>query len=350
MWQNYKKYPNRQTIRIFFSFIPSFPISPTQNANVSQQNYIHQQGIDDGGNGDNVVVEDERTTRHGDGLCGVLHSDFDDDGATLATRQSHQPRKQYATHHRRKNQDADRRAQRREFPNDGVLMGEEKHRRKRYQQRKSKEFEDFVDASSEFLFSHRQPDAEHDGNGHQNDVLHEQIADGQMDIGAGSDVLRDPRHDHRNGEQRNDATKRRERHREGDIAFRQHRENIARTAARTTCHEHDAKEKQRRKPENTAHRPRNDGQQDNLANQTSQNGFRTMEKEFEICRFQHQAEVEHQQRQNRKDNDNRVINDEFNQLNKNIVHSEVNLHESGAKLQKFSRKTKYLACFLRLQQ
>ena len=63
-------------------------------AYVDEEDDVHHEGIDDGGDGDDLVVEDEGTARHGDGLGCVLHADLDDQGATLLTRQAGEPREQ----------------------------------------------------------------------------------------------------------------------------------------------------------------------------------------------------------------------------------------------------------------
>ena len=58
---------------------------------VRQQDEVHHQGVDDSGNGDDLVVEDERAAGDRDGLCGILHADLDDKRAPLFGGQVKKP-------------------------------------------------------------------------------------------------------------------------------------------------------------------------------------------------------------------------------------------------------------------
>ena len=53
------------------------------NTDVGEQNDVHHQRIDDGGNGDDTIVEDKWAGGYGYGLCCVLHAHLDDDCALL---------------------------------------------------------------------------------------------------------------------------------------------------------------------------------------------------------------------------------------------------------------------------
>ena len=58
---------------------------------IDEEDNVHHQGIDDGGNGNNLIVEDKGTTCHGDGLCGILHPYLYDNGTLFPSCEVHDP-------------------------------------------------------------------------------------------------------------------------------------------------------------------------------------------------------------------------------------------------------------------
>ena len=70
----------------FFTQNPLFQ-SNFDELYICQQDQIHHQGIDDGRDGDDLVIENERTARDSDRLRGILHPDLDDQRSTFLAGQ-----------------------------------------------------------------------------------------------------------------------------------------------------------------------------------------------------------------------------------------------------------------------
>ena len=119
-----------------------------------------------------------------------------------------------------------------------------------------------------------------------------------MYICTRTDGSGNPRHNERHSKKRDDGTASRQGDGECHITSCQHGKDVTGTATRTACNEHDAQEKEGRKVENRTYYPSNEGQEDDLSNDSSQNGKRALENETEIVRTQRESEIEHQERQN----------------------------------------------------
>ena len=83
--QNYliKAQKNRHPREDGGSFVKGSLLSEFCYSHVGEEDEVHHEGIDDGRDGDDLVVEDKWTACDGDGLCGILHAYFDDQGATF---------------------------------------------------------------------------------------------------------------------------------------------------------------------------------------------------------------------------------------------------------------------------
>ena len=66
---------------------------------VKQQYHVHQQRVDNGRDSHLSTVEDKWGGGNGDGLCRILHTYLDDDGAAHSIRQLAYSRKQRAAGH-----------------------------------------------------------------------------------------------------------------------------------------------------------------------------------------------------------------------------------------------------------
>ena len=70
---------------------------PAQHSDIDEQDYVHHKGVNDGGNSDSVIIEDERAGGYSDGLRCILHANLNDHGAALATGQAEKARQEGCT-------------------------------------------------------------------------------------------------------------------------------------------------------------------------------------------------------------------------------------------------------------
>ena len=213
-------------------------LSHFRDADVGEENEVHHQGIDDGGDGDDLVMEDEGAAGDGDSLCGVLHADLDDEGASFPDSQFQEPCKQCAATGCRQNQHRHREAQGRELCDDGLLVLDEEDRYQQQQSRHGDAFEYVVNLLCDLRAEHIDEETDGDRYNHEHEVLHQQVAYGQVNIRRLSYARCHPCHDQRQGEEGDDTAAGCECDRERHVAFRQHREHIARAASRAAGDEH----------------------------------------------------------------------------------------------------------------
>ena len=64
-------------------------------SDIRQQDEVHHQGVDDRRDSNDLVVKDQGTASDGDGLCGILHTDLDDECTPLFGGQFEQPCQEY---------------------------------------------------------------------------------------------------------------------------------------------------------------------------------------------------------------------------------------------------------------
>ena len=75
---------------MMFNSLDAFGLhSSLAERDVCEQDDIHQQGVDDGGNGHGVVVEDKGAGGKGYALGCILHTDFYDYRALLGDMEFH---------------------------------------------------------------------------------------------------------------------------------------------------------------------------------------------------------------------------------------------------------------------
>ena len=116
---------------------------------VEEQEHVHHQGIDDGGDGDDLVGKDEGAASDGDGLGSVLHADFDDDGAAFGSREAKKEGKKCAATHGEEDEDGDGEAEGGKFADDGVAMLEEEEGGEKDEGWEGNASEDVVDAQGD---------------------------------------------------------------------------------------------------------------------------------------------------------------------------------------------------------
>jgi len=70
---------------------------PAQHGDIDEQDYFHHKGVDDGGDCDGIVIENEGAGGYGDGLRCILHANLNDHGAKLTTGQAEKARQEGCT-------------------------------------------------------------------------------------------------------------------------------------------------------------------------------------------------------------------------------------------------------------
>ena len=120
-----------------------------------------------------------------------------------------------------------------------------------------------------------------------------------MHISTRTDGGCDPSHDEGYCEEGDDGAASRQGDGECHIASCQHGKDVAGTATRTASDEHDAQKEEGFEVEDVPYNPCNEGQEDDLSDDSCQHGPRALENQAKIVRTQGESEVEHQQRQNR---------------------------------------------------
>ena len=256
------------------------------HADVCQQDDIHHQGIDNGGNSHNVVIKHKGTTGNGDGLSSILHTDLNHYGTLFLTRQTHQPRQHDARQHGQQYQYRDGHAQLRELLNDGLPVLNKEYRGQKNQQGKGQTLQHIVHLLGRIGTIRRNTQTDNDGNGHQYDVLHQKIAHRQMYIDGTAHIRCHRIHNQRPRKQCDDTAESRQRHRQRHITARQHREHVAGTTARTTGNQHDAQEEYGLHAKQVTYLQGNQGQTDNLSCQTGNHGIRAFNNQSEVRRTQ----------------------------------------------------------------
>ena len=178
---------------------------------IEEQEHVHHQGIDNGRDGDDLVGKDEGAASDGDGLGGVLHADFDDDGAAFGSREAEKEGKKCAATHGEEDEGWEGDAS-----------------------------EDVVDAQGDGGFGSTEPETTKDGDGHEHEVLHQEVTDWELHIGTGAYAGGGPCHDEGHGEEGDEGTAGSEGDGEGYVATGKHGEDVAGAATWAAGDEHDA--------------------------------------------------------------------------------------------------------------
>ena len=147
-------------------------------------------------------------------------------------------------------------------------------------------------------------DAQQDGDQHQEQILLDEVADGQRDPDALADHGRGQAHDDGNGEQRDHAAQCREGHGERHVASGQFGKDVGGAASRAACDEHEAYEEYRRELERPCETERNQREKDQLSHQGDCDWPGGTEHFSEVFELEGQPQVEHQKGQNRQYNPN----------------------------------------------
>ena len=270
------------------------------DAYVGEQHHVHHQRIDDGRDGDDAIVEDERAGSDGDGLCRILHAHLDDDGTLLARIEPAQMPGQPRHADGQQYQGREAEAKNTEIISDSVVMLHEEDTSQKHQGREGDLREHAFHACRSNRPEMIHTDTQQNWNKHSDKVLHQQISDRQMDAHRLAHLRRGPVEDEGHREKRDDGTERRERHRQRHIALGQHREDVARRAARAAGYQHHADVEQGRQMEHLGQGKRDQRKDQQLAAQAKQNSPWLLEHQQEVIGTQREPQVEHQQRQDRK--------------------------------------------------
>ena len=122
-------------------------LSPVDDAHVGQQDHVHHQGVDDGGDGHAPVVEDKGAGGHGDGLGCVLHAHLDNDGALLLCTQAEDVAEQSRPRGGTEEEQGGGQAQRAEVVGDSGLVLHEEDAGQQHQGREGQSGEHSLDLS-----------------------------------------------------------------------------------------------------------------------------------------------------------------------------------------------------------
>lgn len=167
---------------------------------VQQQDDVHEEGIHDGRDGDDLIVEDEGTAGDGDGLCGVLHADFDDECAALLSQQTGHPGEQGSSGRGGKDEHGHGEPQRTELGHKCGAMLEKEDRHKEHKCWHGNAPQSPMHRLCPSGAEDGDKQAEGDGYSHQDKVLYQKITYRQLNLGGLSDLQGYPCHDEWQGE------------------------------------------------------------------------------------------------------------------------------------------------------
>ena len=296
MYRLLQNQAGRQTLSLIRPGGEGLSSAAFHDGDVGEEAAVHREGVDDGGDGDDVVVEDEGAAGDGDGLGGVLHADFDDQRAHFLLVEAHGLGQQGSPAHGGKYQDGDAKAQFPELGGDGLVVLDEEHGGQKDEGGKC----DFGQHGVNLLcggggvaFNQH---ARQDGEQHEQDVLHDEAAHGQVDVHSrvvANEVGREV-HDDGDGEQRDDAAQGRQRHGQGDIPLGKHGKDVGRAASRRAGNQHEADEEQRVELEHPADGECQQRQKYQLPHESRDNRPGPLVEKLEIRHSQCQAQLEHQ--------------------------------------------------------
>ena len=208
--------------------------------------------------------------------------------------------------HSEQDEHAHRETQLSEAVDDGITVLDKEDRGQEDEGREGNARQDVVHLVGGIGPSLAHGDTHNDGQEHEHDVLHQELAHRQVDLhgaaGRGSDTFHDERHSH----QRDDAAASRERYRQGHVALGKHREHVRRTAARAAGNEHKTNQENGLQPEGLSQQPCQQGQNDDLPDEAGQYRPRARLEQFKIFDLQVQAQLKHEERQDGQYNPNRV--------------------------------------------
>ena len=149
---------------------------PADGKDIEQEDDVHHQGVEDSRDGHWTAVEDERGKGNGNGLGGVLHADFDDNGAADSRREPAKAREQRTAQHSQ--QDERGRGHSKDSKVVHYLLGvlEKKHQGQEHQGRESGFAENPANLGGGMRPESAEQDAGKDGNEKQDEVLQQELA------------------------------------------------------------------------------------------------------------------------------------------------------------------------------
>lgn len=273
---------------------------PADGKDIEQEDDVHHQGVEDSRDGHLTAVEDERGKGNGNGLGGVLHADFDDNGAADSRREPAKAREQRTAQHSQ--QDERGRGHSKDSKVVHYLLGvlEKKHQGQEHQGRESGFAENPANLGGGMRPESAEQDAGKDGNEKQDEVLQQELAYGQVDFETGlpGNETGSKFHDERQGEKRDHAADGGQGDRKSHIAFGQHRKDIGRAATRTAGYQHQSHEINRAEMEYPAQAEGDERKENQLPQHSEQHGSRIAGHVGKRLRVQIRSEQEHQQDKN----------------------------------------------------
>ena len=176
-----------------------------EDGDVGEEYDVHQEGVDDGWGGNHGVGKDEGAGGDCDGLGGILHADFDDDGPLLGLPETEQHADKGCDKDGGDDEGSGGEAEGTELGDDDFLVLDEEDGSKQHQGWKGTFGEDFVDLTGWTFGPTTYADAYDDGQEHGEEVLLQEVSYGQGDTYGVAKTGGGCLHDERQREQGDDG-------------------------------------------------------------------------------------------------------------------------------------------------